>query len=112
MTDLLSDNDLAAMIARDDAAGDGLSTRDDQVYIDRHRLIQEVQRLRALPVPGGDGLTSTERQMLRRYPDLVTLPTSAWPDTVEHLDAAAAAQREGVECPVCARSPHLRRRHW
>jgi len=46
MTQPLSDDDLAAMIARDTAAGDGLSTPDDHVYTDRHRLIVEVQRLR------------------------------------------------------------------
>lgn len=44
--DALSAADLAAMIARDDAAGDGLSRPDDLVYTDRHRLIEEVQRLR------------------------------------------------------------------
>jgi hypothetical protein len=48
MSERLPDDDLAAMIARDNSAGDGLSTRDDLVYTDRHLLIVEVQRLREL----------------------------------------------------------------
>ena len=48
MPERLSDDDLAAMIARDEAAGDGLSTFDSAVYTDRHLLISEVQRQREL----------------------------------------------------------------
>ena len=46
MTDALSDDLLAAMIARDEEAGDGLTTVDNEVFTNRHLLIAEVQRLR------------------------------------------------------------------
>lgn len=44
----LQDDDFAAIVARDEQAGDGLSVIDLDVWIDRHRLILEVHRLRAL----------------------------------------------------------------
>ncbi len=44
----LSQEDLDAMIARDLAAGDGISVRDVMVWQDRHLLILEVQRLQSL----------------------------------------------------------------
>lgn len=44
----LRDDDFAAIVARDEQAGDGLSVIDLDVWIDRHRLILEVHRLRAL----------------------------------------------------------------
>lgn len=48
MSEPLTDDVLAAMIARDDAAGDGVSTPDDLVFTDRHLLLVEVRRQRDL----------------------------------------------------------------
>ena len=44
----MTPDDLAAMIARDRAAGDGISVLDVLVWQDRHLLILEVQRLQSL----------------------------------------------------------------
>lgn len=48
MTTPLSQDDLDAMIARDELAGDGISVMDSLVWEDRHLLILEVIRLREL----------------------------------------------------------------
>ncbi len=48
MTAPLSDILLEAITARDEAAADGLSVQDNHVTLDRHLLLTEVLRLRAL----------------------------------------------------------------
>lgn len=48
MPEPLTDDVLAAMIARDDAAGDGHVQADDLVFTDRHLLIVEVKRQQEL----------------------------------------------------------------
>lgn len=48
MAEPLTDDVLAAMIARDDAAGDGHVVADDLVFMDRHLLLGEVSRQREL----------------------------------------------------------------
>lgn len=54
MSEPLTDDALAAMIARDDAAGDGHAVPDTEVFMDRHLLLREVRRLRenSLPLSG------------------------------------------------------------
>lgn len=48
MAEPLTDEALAQMHARDEAAGDGWSVSDDLVWQDRHDLLNEVDRLRAV----------------------------------------------------------------
>lgn len=48
----LPEDDFAAIVARDDRAGDGLTVMDTDVWVDRHRLILEVRRLQALAGEG------------------------------------------------------------
>jgi hypothetical protein len=43
----LSAEQLAAIIRRDEDAGDGITIADSMVFLDRHALINEVQRLQA-----------------------------------------------------------------
>lgn len=48
----LPEDDFAAIVARDERAGDGLTVMDTDVWVDRHRLIMEVRRLKALAGEG------------------------------------------------------------
>jgi hypothetical protein len=49
MPESLTDSELQQMIERDLRSADGIITPDPDVFHDRHRLLEEVQRLRALP---------------------------------------------------------------
>jgi hypothetical protein len=44
----MNDQEWAAIVARDEAAGDGISVADPLVFADRHDLVVEVSRLRGI----------------------------------------------------------------
>jgi hypothetical protein len=46
-------------------------------------------------------LTSEQESLLRRWPDLATLPRADWPRAARHLEDANTAREAGLPCPWC-----------